>query len=1340
MLDKCPTDKPNSDRMFNRKEFEQLEAEFGPFDVDCCADPNGYNAQCKYWHHVHDSVLANDLSGLNVWANPPWHMIESLLLHYRLCKAKDPHNTSGCFVLPKWAVAKVAHLLEGMQQVREYGAGYFLFSAPHPTHPWRPRHSLPGIPWPVCVFRDEPQTARSVNFVEQLTPSLPSRGRDYGPLNVQADNSFVVSGTIKGMPARILVDTGAETNVVDMRFLRANKFSYGQQVGFVQGSFHRQPLPTFQFEGKVQFAGKVQFSSIDFEASQLNIVGVDAIIGLPWMKQNNVVLDTATSTMWFGSHPITGAPPVLKQVSAKQFQKIVKCTKVCFAISAVASDVTESEQHKIATSVGETCVPFEHAAVVKDVIEDYASIFPDDVPDGAPMHRTIQHQIVLVPNATPVAKSQYRLSRLEVEEVRKQVDYLVAKGFIVPSSSPWAAPVLFAPKPDGSLRFCIDYRALNKSTVKDKFPLPRSYDLLDKVASAKIFTKIDLRSGYWEIPMATESRQYTAFTTRYGLFEWTVMPFGLTNAPATFSRLMATLLRPYLDRFVVVYLDDICIFSNTVDEHIQHVRMVLEILKREGLCAKLSKCSFFQPTIEYLGHTIGNGKLTADTKKLGQVHDWPEPHTVQELQSFLGFANYFRKYIRLFSEIAAPLYKLTQGGKGNTSITHKWDAECTTAFQTLKDSLLSPAVLTAPDYSKMFYIFTDASINATGAILAQEDEDGSMRPVSFFSRKLTSAEVNYPTWEQELLAVVEALKEWHCFLEGSPFTAIVRTDHKPLELFMQQKTLSRRQVRWWELMHAYDFRIEYIKGIHNPADALSRNPLHYRGVALTGCVFSHLAPVKVASVPFLDEIVKHTAVDPWFVSRAASRMKLTEDGGVFYTRAGQIVVPSSVDLKHTILQEAHDSKLAGHRGVKATLKSLAMTFWWPNMHDDVNDVLKFVSSCLHCQRNKSDTKGHKPSPMPLPVPSSPFQSITMDFVTDLPLSNGFDAIMVIVDRFTKLVIAIPCNKTIDAVAAAKLFLHHVLLRGYGLPRNLISDRDPRFMSVFWQELMRLLGTKHKPSTAFHPQTDGQTEIYNRIIQEVLRNYVSSLQTDWSELLPFATFAINNTPHSIIKETPFFVLHGFHPRTPLTWVKPEPTKVPSLTEWFEKQKLCIQKTKDFLLAAYNKFLHKTAVTKFIPFKVGEMVLLSTKNLKFKYGTKKLHPRFCGPFKVTRVIRDVAFELDLPAEMGKVHNVFHGSLLKHFVQHDRHPLPPPPLLFDDDEFFEVDYVLKHRPVRKQGKKVTSNKRQRVKRNGRTKFELLVAWKGYGPEYNSWVKEEDCTDVLLDEYWQSIGGKPT
>ncbi|GJV04528.1 putative nucleotidyltransferase, ribonuclease H [Tanacetum coccineum] len=422
------------------------------------------------------------------------------------------------------------------------------------------------------------------------------------------------------------------------------------------------------------------------------------------------------------------------------------------------------------------------------VVRDFPEVFPDDL-SGLPPIREIEFRIELTPGATPVAKSPYRLAPSELEELSGQLKELQDKGFIRPSSSPWGAPVLFVKKKDGSFRMCIDYRELNKLTVKNRYPLPRIDDLFDQLQGSQFFSKIDLRSGYHQLRVHEDDIPKTSFRTRYGHFEFTVMPFGLTNAPAIFMDLMNRVCRPYLDKFVIVFIDDILIYSKTQEEHVEHLRLVLELLKKEKLYAKFSKCEFWLREVQFLGHVINGNGIHVDPSKIEAVKNWKAPRTPTEVHSFLGLAGYYRRFIEKFPKIAKSLTILTQKSK-----TFNWGEEQEYAFQTLKDKLCNAPVLALPDGSEDFVVYCDASGIGLGCVLMQRG-----KVIAYASRQLKIHENNYTTHDLELGAVVFALKIWRHYLYG---------------------TKSRR---WIELFSDYDCEICYHTGEANVvADALSR--------------------------------------------------------------------------------------------------------------------------------------------------------------------------------------------------------------------------------------------------------------------------------------------------------------------------------------------------------------------------------------------------------------------------------------------------------------------------------------------------------------------------------------
>ncbi|KAD4982099.1 hypothetical protein E3N88_18770 [Mikania micrantha] len=401
-----------------------------------------------------------------------------------------------------------------------------------------------------------------------------------------------------------------------------------------------------------------------------------------------------------------------------------------------------------------------------------------------------------------------------MKELKKQLDELLEKGFIRPSSSPWGAPILFVKKIDGSMRMCIDYRELNKVTIKNKYPLPRIDDLFDQLQGACHFSKIDLRSGYHQLKVQDEDIPKTAFRTRYGHYEFTVMPFGLTNAPAAFMDMMNHICKPYLDKFIIVFIDDILIYSKTPEDHTKHLRTLLELLRHEKLYAKFSKCEFWLTEVQFLGHVINAQGIQVDPSKIEAITKWENPKSPTEVRSFLGLAGYYRRFIQNFSRIAVPLTSLTR-----KSEKFEWGPKQIEAFQILKDRLTHAPILALPEGVEDFVVYCDASYTGLGCVLMQRN-----KVIAYASRQLKTHEKNYVTHDLELGAIIFALKLWRQYMYGVHFT--VYTDHKSLKYIFDQKELNMRQQRWMETLNDYDCEIIYHEGKANVvADALSRKEI-----------------------------------------------------------------------------------------------------------------------------------------------------------------------------------------------------------------------------------------------------------------------------------------------------------------------------------------------------------------------------------------------------------------------------------------------------------------------------------------------------------------------------------
>ena len=966
------------------------------------------------------------------------------------------------------------------------------------------------------------------------------------------------------------------------------------------------------------------------------------------------------------------------------------------------------------------------AAARQAALAEYRDVFPEQLPSGLPPSRSVDHKIELVPGHSPPSRPTIRLSAAEMAELKKQLDELQAAGFIQPSKSPFGAPILFVKKKDGTMRMCVDYRALNEITVKNSYPLPRVDELFDRLQGAKYFSKIDLRSGYHQIRIDPADVPKTAFRTRYGHFEFRVLPFGLTNAPATFMHLMHQTFRECLDSFVLVFLDDILIYSKTLEEHRRHVAEVLSRLRAAKLFAKESKCELFQTEVEFLGHHVGRDGVRMMEDKIQAVKEWPAPTKVGHVRSFLGTAGYYRKFIRDFSAIASPLSDLTKDG-----VKFEWGLRQQQAFDQLKAAIVRGPVLILPDPARPFVVHTDASGFAVGAVL-QQDHGRGLQPIAFMSKKMLDTETRWPTHEKELLAIMHALSTWRHYLSGAKFRVL--TDHKSLQFFKTQPQLSGRQARWADTIANFDFDIEYIKGEHNVvADGLSRRadwqpsdskqlsewlvspapPQQPQPLPTPSSLAALASSIPLVEQPLRDLAASYAA-DP--VCRAilqdpASHPRFHIVRGIIHDERGRIFISSgAAQLKAVILRESHDAPTGGHFGAAKTIELVARRFVWTNMHAEIRH---YVATCLACQSNKPSTQLPMGLLQPLAVPDRPWQTVTLDLITQLPRSQaGHDAIVVFVDKLTKMVHYAATTTTVSAPQLAELFMQCVV-RQHGVPESIVSDRDPRFTSHFWRALWAQLGTKLAMSTAFHPQTDGQTERANRTLEESLRAYVDYSQRDWDTHLLAAEIAFNNSVHASTGFTPFYLNSGQHFRLPMDAAVQAAQQAanPTSAQRIEQLARDLQRAKDnLLLAQQRQAKYADRSRRAATFQVGEQVLLSTEHLALASAgqTPKLLAKYIGPFRVVRVVSDVSYELALPPSL-RIHPTFHISKLRRyqdgsaaFPHRPSLQRPPPDVMPDGEEEWEVERVVD----------------VRTRRFGRSsRKEYLVLWKGYPDHEKSW-----------------------
>jgi hypothetical protein len=929
--------------------------------------------------------------------------------------------------------------------------------------------------------------------------------------------------------------------------------------------------------------------------------------------------------------------------------------------------------------------------------QSHATVFSEKAAQRFPPAREDDHAINLRPDAPATINCKvYPLTPAEEEVTKEFIKEHLEKGYIVESNSPYASSFFFVKKKDGKLRPTQDYKPLNSWTIRDTYPLPLINTILEQLQGKKIFTKFDIRWGYNNIRIKKEDQWKAAFKTPFGLFQPRVMFFGLTNSPATFSRTMNRMFRHLKDKYpkeLFIYMDDILIATHDdLSRHRQIVHEVLDLLEVESYFLKPSKCAFEQPRIEYLGIIVDGDQIKIDPVKADGLRDWPRDlKTLKEVRSTLGVLGYQRPFIPNFANIARPITSLLK-----KTTPFQWTPECHHALDTLISHILSDPALSQPDMSKPFQLEVDASAFATGAILSQKDSRGKSRAIGFHSKTFTEAERNYDIHDRELLAVVRGLENWRHLLAGSPHPITVLTDHKNLQYYRNPQRINRRVARYLPKLADYNFTLIHQPGTSNKADALSRRPDFYDGSADNDHI-TVLPPslfINATISTSLDDRARaHQLKQPDLLSKWTLSHNLSLKDG-FHWNGSRLVIVEDNNLRRGVISLYHDSLTAGHPGISKTLWAVSRDYWWPNMKLSVTNYIKGCATCQSCKNNPTNPK---PPLFPITTdPNSlPFETIALDFITKLPMSSTYDTILTITDHdCSKASIFIPCNETIDAEKTALLYATYVLPH-YGLPKRIISDRDPRFTSSFTKELCKLLQIDQNISTAYHPQTDGQSERTNQWLEQYLRIFTNFKQDNWASWLPLAQFTHNSWPSSTTKKTPFDLLMGHTPRVHQTF---RFSTVPSVDQRMQQIKESRQQAQDAIRRSQNLMIKSH--TRFTPYCVGDRVWLDAKNLHTTHPSAKLAPRRHGPFLVTSAISHTSYRLKLPPQW-KIHNVFHASLLtpyKETPEHGPNFAEPSPDLIDGEPEWEVEQLLGSRRRRNQ-------------------LQYLVRWKGFSEAHDSW-----------------------
>jgi hypothetical protein len=860
-------------------------------------------------------------------------------------------------------------------------------------------------------------------------------------------------------------------------------------------------------------------------------------------------------------------------------------------------------------------------------------------------------------DAKPIACNPHRLPYHLRETMKEELGELLGADIIEESDSPWAAPCLYVPKKDGTWRLCVDFRKLNSVIKPMVYPLPRIEDIFDTLEGSVFFTAIDLAKGFWQIALDDESKQKAAFTTIYGQFQYRRLPFGLATSPGAFQKVMNTVLAGLNWVQCMVYLDDILVFSSTFEQHLATLEKIFQRLLKANLKIKLSKCEWARTELNYLGHVINSEGKMPDPKKVSAIKELEPPKNVKDVMSFLGKVGYYHKFIQDFSNLAYPLNQLKRKGE-----PWVWGTEQQKAFEALRDQLCSAPVLKHPDFSRPFVLQTDASGYGLGAVLTQYFDDGE-HPIAYASRTLEDRETRHAIIEKEALAIAWGIHHFRHYLLGRHFT--VQTDHKPLLALQRIKDQNARLQKLSLRLQGYRFTIEYRKGIKNQnADLLSRYPQKpLKGERKVGPSPSSVNMAQmvefVGTLNFHESFVPNnedTAAawrnlknlqeeDIWFGSiirflrddllpedpkteRAvlANHMDFVIDENLLYrcnNKAFQLCVPML--LRRSVCHQVHDVPAAGHLGMKKSYQRLVCRFYWPTMHKDLDNYIRY---CPECSRHKPPSRRHKEPLGDRELPNGPWETVHMDIWSpgkDAPFTRkGNRMVIAFKDAFTKYVIAVPIpNRSAETVS--DVIVNHILPQE-GPPARIVSDNAMEFTSRAQQRVFEMFGITRQLITPRDPKSNGQIERFFRPFRTILASLANHDRNDWDSYVPHAVFAYNTSVHRAVRNTPFFLMKGRDPELLLQCGVPDPraTNVRDIPLWLERLSVARQMVKAHLQEAREvnrRYYNQTANPQ--QYNVGDVVLRAIPPPAGAHGPRKLYPKYIGPYRIARLIGKTAY---------------------------------------------------------------------------------------------------------------------
>ena len=867
---------------------------------------------------------------------------------------------------------------------------------------------------------------------------------------------------------------------------------------------------------------------------------------------------------------------------------------------------------------------------LEDLLKRHSSILPTE--NGILGHaHSMSHSIHLQPGAKPIYIPAYRLPHSRKDVLTTITNDMLNQDIIEPSTSPWNSPILLVPKKDGSFRPVIDYRQLNKITIPDRFPIPILKDLLQDIgAGHNFFSTIDLSKGFWQVELDTHSRPLTAFTTPSGHFHFKRMPFGLRNAPIFFNRLMSITMSGLIGPTCLLYLDDLIVASKTIKEHTAKLNLIFQRLAQAGLTINPDKSSFYQHSIQYLGHIVDHQGLRPNSGKIDAINSFPTPKNPKSVKSFLGLIGFYRPFIQNFGKIAIPLTSLLC--KDTPFI---WSNEAEQAFQTLKSAITQAPVLIFPNYEEPFELTTDASASGLGAVLMQRVH-GKPHPIAFASRKTSPPERKYSATDLEMLAIVWSLKHFKEIIYGYDIT--VFTDHQPLTYMCKDSSnFIGKHARWSNTFIEFNPTVKYTPGATNHvADALSR--CHEASV----CTLNTLDPntlkesqlkheayskiIRVLNKPRESHSKADTKLSNNFFLHNNLLYKLSTNKGNYNTRQRshykQLVIPE--DHIPTVLHLLHEAPLAAQQGIDKAVKTARAMYFFPRQHSVISDHIKRCQTCPYF-------KGHTSEPAPIlsyDIANEPFQRVSMDILSGFVTTHrGNKYILACVDNFSRYTELIPLPDK-KAETIAKAFTEHIILK-HDTPIEILSDNGPEFINGVMQQLCNIFQVKHIHILPYRPQSNGLTERLNRSILAIMKTLVPDNDHNWDDKVHSIQSSINSSYHATLGDIPHFVVYGRDKRLPYDLLNSTPQPlytdnyIPTMIR--DKQEI-FQAARAHLLK--EKIEMNTAQHILARRKVIEPGILVFQKVRTKIAEMpKLAKSFSGPYRVLSVRNNKAFIRDL-----------------------------------------------------------------------------------------------------------------